>query len=105
SPLAPAPIQSTSADAVAVIVVIADPPELPVGGGTVTLDISAAQSLYGFPPAKYVHVQLSTTAGELSAAEVTTDFTGHAKARWSGAATADIRATVGDLVGTARVTI
>jgi hypothetical protein len=69
--------------------------QLPIGGGSTDLLIETVAS---GAVAANVHVILSVDEGELSAGEVITDRTGHAKVQWNGTRRATVTGTSGSLI-------
>ena len=69
------------------VTIEASPAQLPPDGGTARITLEAQAS---GTPASNVVMKLSSTGGELSAAEVTTDGSGHAEFAWTGTATSSV---------------
>ena len=88
-----APRSPVAATAIQIVVM---PGELPIGGGTATLQISTVAS-GGTVVAPGVAVALRVDGGELSTAGVTTDATGHARLTWTGTHAATVTADAGTL--------
>ena len=76
--------------------------ELPIGGGSTELLIETSGS---GGVASNVVVHLSVDEGELSASEVTTDRTGHARTRWTGTKPATLTGASGSLTATAPILV
>ena len=81
---------------------VVSPGTLPAEGGTARIFIETGAGTIAAPN---VTVRLSTTAGELSPLEVTTDGTGHATVTWSGTTAATVTAAAGNLTGTAAINL
>jgi adhesin/invasin len=78
------------------VVVRADPPTLPVGGGSSTITAHVLDaSGNGMPD---VTVRFTATAGSLSSARVTTNAQGEAQTRLTTSSESTVRASVGTLV-------
>jgi hypothetical protein len=71
------------------------PGELPVGGGSALLIVEA---LGADGSGVETPVTLSASGGELGAAQLQTDKTGHVTGSWVGTQTATLTATAGDVV-------
>lgn len=105
-PSAPAPGGGSSATAaVASIVLTPERATLPEGGGTTRVNVFTASRGASTAQAPNARVSLHATTGTLSAADVTTDWTGNAKVEWSGNQTGEIIATSGEVVGRVTITV
>ena len=85
------------------IVLTVGPPELPVAGGTATIDVAVSRG--GYLGVGGVRVTLSASAGSVSPEALVSDSSGHAKAEWQGTSSATIVAIAGELRGEAPVVV
>src|SRR5262245_32666247 len=81
----------------------ANPPALPDGGGTVSIDIAATAG--GAIGVRDARVTITASAGTLSATSVATDSTGHARIEWVTDRTGKVTASVGDVQASTNVTV
>ena len=95
APSAPAPVTAIS--------IVVSPGELPIGGGTATLNVETRSGTSAVAPR--VTVSLQATHGTLETASVTTDHTGHAKVTWEGTRTSVVTATAGDAQATTSIRV
>jgi hypothetical protein len=86
------------------IQIVVIPGQLPVGGGTAEISI-ATTAANGTTVAPAVAVRLSADGGDLSAAAVITDRTGHGKVTWTGTNRATVTAEAGALTQTATLVV
>jgi len=100
----PEPVAAAPAS-VSAVTLSPDHWELPPGGGSLDLVITTTGNTAGNVAAPHVVVLLRTSGGTLSASSVETDFTGHARVTWSGAASATITAEAADILATSRITV
>jgi PKD repeat protein len=103
-PASPSLTSSGSGAAPTAIAIVISPGELPIGGGTADVLISTTAG-GGSVVAPLVPVHLSVDGGALSAADVTTDDTGHATVTWTGTTRATVTAVAGALSHTAAIIV
>jgi hypothetical protein len=102
SPTAPTPPAPAT---VAAIFLTPNGVDLPVGGGSTTIEIVTAASLTGGASAPNVLVSLTSSDGSLSAPSVRTNADGRASVTWSGEASALVTARAGDIFATAAMRV
>lgn len=103
APTAPTPTPTPTGPAVEDIRVTPSLATLPAAGSVDVMVETVA--LHPFAAAPRVQVALSASSGSLSATDVTTDATGHARVTWTGTTSATITARAADIVGTGTVTV
>ncbi len=97
----PASLTSPTATVAAnALTLVAIPPQLPAGGGTVTIDVGVMPS-----DGRGATVTLQASGGTLARSTVTTDSSGHARVEWSGDRSSAITAASGGLGGSVTVNV